>query len=130
MERPLFPYGISNFDKLVSENHVYVDRTWAIEHLERLSTSYHIFLRPRRFGKSLFLSVLEYYYGQEHRDKFERLFGRYYIGQQPTPRANQYLVLKFDFSAVLTQKPEQVLSEFTRRVQRQLLTFLLKYDRQ
>ncbi len=130
MDRPSFPYGVSNFATLVEGNYVYVDRTAHIAALERLSSRYHIFLRPRRFGKSLFLSVLEHYYGREYRDEFEVLFGKYYIGQHPTPRANRYLVLKFDFSAVLTKSPEHLLEEFTRRVKRQTLAFLLKYHGQ
>jgi hypothetical protein len=84
------PYGVSYFEKLITENYYYVDRTAYIEKLEQASEPYIFFLRPRRFGKSLFVSILWYYYGLEFADKFSTLFGKYYIGQHPTPKANSY----------------------------------------
>jgi hypothetical protein len=77
--------------------------------LEGQNNPFQFYLRPRKFGKSLFVSMLEHYYGQQHKADFERNFGRFYIGQQPTPLANQYLVLKFDFSGVPTDNREQVM---------------------
>ena len=74
------PYGISNFETLIKRGQYYVDRTEYIKRLESYFSSYLFFVRPRRFGKSLFLSVLEYYYGIEYQEKFERLFGPDYIG--------------------------------------------------
>ncbi|RMG28993.1 MAG: AAA family ATPase, partial [Bacteroidetes bacterium] len=65
------PYGISNFETLVERGQYYIDRSMYIEQLENFFSSYLFFVRPRRFGKSLFLSVLEYYYGLEYRDRFE-----------------------------------------------------------
>jgi hypothetical protein len=59
-----------------------------------------IFLRPRRFGKSLLLSMLEHYYDLNRADRFESLFGALAVGQNPTPLHNQYFVLKWDFSLV------------------------------
>jgi hypothetical protein len=88
------PYGQSNF-KNIAEEFYYVDRTMYIEHLEGQNNRFQFYLRPRKFGKSLFVSMLEHYYGQQHKADFQRNFGRFYIGQQPTPLANAYLVLSF-----------------------------------
>ncbi len=100
------PYGISNFARLVRDGYYFVDRTNYIEQLEKLGEPYLFFLRPRRFGKTLLLSVLEHYYAKAHKGEFEQLFGGYYIGTNPTPSANKYLVLKFDFSGVNTKTQE------------------------
>ncbi|MCS7074063.1 MAG: AAA family ATPase, partial [Bacteroidia bacterium] len=62
MNRVKFPYGVSNFEKIVRQDNVFVDKTVYIEKLEQSNENYVSFLRPRRFGKSLWLSVLEYYY--------------------------------------------------------------------
>ncbi len=106
------PYGISNFETLVNRGQYYVDRTPYIEQLEEFFSSYLFFVRPRRFGKSLFISLLEYYYGIQYKEKFDKLFGQYYIGQNPTPLANQYLILKFDFSRIDTSSFENTLHSF------------------
>jgi len=79
------PYGISNFEKLITENYIYIDRTNYVEMLESIPEKYLLFIRPRRFGKTLFLSVLDYYYNILHADKFDKLFGNLYIGKNPTP---------------------------------------------
>ena len=111
------PYGISSYEKLITDGCYYIDRTGYIELLERLGEPYLFMVRPRRFGKSLFLSTLEYYYGLEHKDKFEALFGNYYIGKHPTPQANSYLVLKLSFSAINTDTPQTTYQDFLRNVQ-------------
>jgi hypothetical protein len=92
MAKVKFPYGVSDFSIIANDGYAYVDRTRFLEHLDDLNTRYHSFLRPRRFGKSLALSVMEHYYGKVHKDRFEQLFGPYYIGQNPTSRANSYIV--------------------------------------
>ncbi|MCO6487262.1 MAG: AAA family ATPase [Phaeodactylibacter sp.] len=122
------PYGISNFETLVSNGYLYVDRTPYIEVLESLNQRYLFFVRPRRFGKSLFLSVLEYYYGLQYKDKFEQLFGKYHIGRHPTASANQYLILKFDFSQLDTSSFENTYQSFLGNVKDSALTFLGLYD--
>ena len=71
------PYGISNFESLRTEGYIYIDKTSYIETLEKIDSKYIFFIRPRRFGKSLFLSTLEHYYDINSRDKFQRLFGTY-----------------------------------------------------
>ncbi len=122
------PYGISNFEMLVERGQYYIDRTMYLEQLEDFFSSYLFFVRPRRFGKSLFLSVLEYYYGLQYKDKFERLFGQYYIGQHPTALANQYLILKFDFSQMDTSSFENTYQSFLQNVKHGVLQFLGEYS--
>nr|VFK40724.1 MAG: Predicted AAA-ATPase [Candidatus Kentron sp. SD]VFK46231.1 MAG: Predicted AAA-ATPase [Candidatus Kentron sp. SD] len=94
-----FPYGISDFDSLITRKFHYVDRTDQIPLLERAGDQL-LFLRPRRFGKSLLLSMLENYYDLNKADRFEELFGHLAIGKNPTPEHNRYFVLKWDFSEV------------------------------
>ena len=77
------PYGESNFKKVISQGFIYIDKTAYIAKLENHG-SYHFLLRPRRFGKSLFISMLEHYYDVQRTDEFAALFGKLYIGQHPT----------------------------------------------
>ena len=94
-----FPYGICDFEKILTNGYFYVDRTDKIPLIEDTG-EYLLFLRPRRFGKSLVLSMLENYYDIAKAKKFELLFGSFAIGQTPTPKHNQYFVMNWDFSAV------------------------------
>ncbi|MDL1964913.1 MAG: AAA family ATPase [Deltaproteobacteria bacterium] len=93
-----FPYGISDFKSLITEGYFYCDRTDKIPLLE--NTKSQLFIRPRRFGKSLVLSMLENYYDVAKKDEFEAIFGGLKIGKNPTKLRNSYFILKFDFSCV------------------------------
>ena len=93
-----FPYGIADFAKIISEGCYYCDRTHAIPALEQ--TQSQLFIRPRRFGKSLLLSMLENYYDIARKDQFEALFGKLAIGRQTTAWHNHYFILRWDFSCV------------------------------
>ena len=97
-----FPYGLSDFATLINEGYFYQDRTDRIPLLEEAGRQL-IFIRPRRFGKSLLLSMLEHYYDANRADQFATLFGPLAIGQHPTPLRNQYFVMKWDFSLVKAQ---------------------------
>ena len=94
-----FPYAIRDFYALITEGYLYLDRTDRIPVMEALGKEV-LFLRPRRFGKSLWLSTLMNYYDVAKAADFDRLFGQLAIGQQPTPLHNQYLVMRWDFSEV------------------------------
>ncbi len=94
-----FPYGIADFHAIRNEGYFYVDRTDRIPLIEEAGKQL-LFLRPRRFGKSLWLSTLENYYDLARADDFERLFSGLKIGQNPTLRHNRYFVLKLNFSVV------------------------------
>jgi len=97
-----FPYGNSDFYRIRTNNYFYVDRSSHIRLIEDAGDQL-LFLRPRRFGKSLLLSMLENYYDVAKAAEFERLFGALAIGQNPTEKHNQYLVMKWDFSMVNAQ---------------------------
>jgi len=94
-----FPYSISDFYDIITEKYFYIDRTDRIPQIEEAG-KHLLFLRPRRFGKSLLLSMLKNYYDIAKADEFEQLFGNLAIGSKPTVRHNQYFVLEWDFSAV------------------------------
>ena len=97
-----FPYGLSDFATLITERYFYQDRTDRIPLLEDTGRQL-LFIRPRRFGKSLLLSMLEHYYDLNRAAQFDALFGHLAIGQNPTPLHNQYFVMKWDFSLVKAQ---------------------------
>lgn len=120
------PYGQSNFKNVATEFY-YVDRTAYIEQLEGLASRFLFYLRPRKFGKSLFISMLGHYYGEEWKGEFGRLFGKYYIGKNPTPLANRYLALNFDFSGILTDTRELVFQQFANKVKFGILAFFSAY---
>jgi hypothetical protein len=121
------PYGISNFPKLVTEGYHFVDRTLFIAQIEAMNEPYLFFLRPRRFGKSLFISLLHCYYGLEYQAEFDQLFGAYAIGQRPTPLVHQYLVLRLDFSKINTQTPQSTFIGFLENVKQGISNFLNVY---
>jgi len=93
------PYEISDFEKIRLNAFTYIDRTDHIPHIENVG-QYLLLLRPRRFGKSLWLSTLKNYYDINKKDLFDPMFSGLWIGQQPTMLANQYFVLEWDFSCV------------------------------
>jgi len=127
MTKKKIPYGVSNFEKIINDNYYFVDKTKYIELTENLNEPNLFFLRPRKFGKSLFISLLQYYYGIEHKDKFDKLFSEYYIGKKPTPKANSYYILKFDFSGIDTQDTTTTYNGFRHSVKNSIELFLRTY---
>ncbi len=123
-----FPYGLRNFYDLITENYFYVDRTAHIQTIEDFGKEL-IFLRPRRFGKSLLLSMLENYYDVAKADEFERLFGHLAIGKNPTPKHNQYLVMTWDFSLVKAAGDITAIEKaLYNRVNHAIADFAIRYD--
>ena len=98
-EAKRIPYGMMNFVAVREDNCYYVDKTRYIEKVEK-ANKYFFFIRPRRFGKSLTMSMLRHYYDINQTDKFERLYGDLYIGKHPTPNYNKYLILYLNFAVV------------------------------
>lgn len=94
-------YGVSDFVRMRTEGAYYIDRTAYIRELEK--TSYVMFLRPRRFGKSLLVSMLQCYYDVHYADRFDELFGGLAIHDNPTPEHGKYLILDFNFTGVEKQ---------------------------
>ena len=121
------PYGISDFPRLIREEYYYVDKTRYIELLER-QPPYLFLIRPRRFGKSLFLAMLETYYGIDYADRFDELFGGLYIGRNPTRARNRYLILRFNFSEVKAD-PDKVEELFGTYCCMVIKNFILRYER-
>ena len=121
------PYGTSNFETIRTENYAYVDKTRFIELLEKESNKYQFFIRPRKFGKSLFLSLLTNYYDIQKSAKFEQLFGDLYIGKNPTPRKNSYAVMNFNFSGIDTSGEEEFKKSFSWKVQETVVSFITDY---
>jgi len=97
-----FPYGNADFYDIITEKYFYIDRTDRIPLTEEMGKTI-LFLRPRRFGKSLWLSTLRNYYDVNRADEFEKLFGHLAIGQNPTATHNRYFILKWNFSKIETQ---------------------------
>ena len=98
-EAKRIPYGMMNFVAVREDNCYYVDKTRYIEKVER-ANKYFFFIRPRRFGKSLTMSMLRHYYDINQTDKFERLYGDTYIGKHPTLNHNKYLIIYLNFAVV------------------------------
>ena len=122
------PYGISNYEELVEDEYYYVDKTMYIEKMENLAEKRILFLRPRKFGKTLFTSTLENYYDFKKADKFEKLYGNTYIGKHPTKLKNSYHILKFNFSGIDTSNQETTMLGFKSKVQSSIRFFVEKYN--
>ncbi len=93
------PYGIFDFETVIRQNQYYVDKTMFLPALEKQPSNV-FFIRPRRFGKSIFLSMLHAYYDCKKKDQFQELFGNLWVGKHPTPLQGKYQVLHLDFSHV------------------------------
>ena len=122
------PYGISNFEELITEDYYYVDKTKYIEKLESLPEKRIMFLRPRKFGKTLFTSVIENYYDKNRVEKFEKLFKNTYIGKNPTKLKNSYCILRFNFSGIDTSTEEATIRGFKNEVASSIEVFIHRYN--
>lgn len=91
------PYGISDFNRIINENYYFVDKTPYLPLIEQMP-SYLFLIRPRRFGKSLFLNMMRTYYDILQKDHFDEYFGHLWVGNHPTNQRNRFQVLYFDFS--------------------------------
>jgi len=121
------PYGISNYEELIEDNYYFVDKTAYIEKLENLAEKRIMFLRPRKFGKTLFTSVLENYYDIKKIDKFEKLYGETYIGKNPTSLKNSYHILRFNFSGIDTTTIESTIKGFKSKIIASIKLFIEQY---
>ena len=124
--RKRIPYGMQNFEDVMERDCYYVDKTPFIEKIEE-SNMYFFFFRPRRFGKSLTLSMLENYYDINKKDKFESLFGKLYIGENPTPERNSYLILHLNF-AIKIGELDDYKKEFNNYCNTQFNIFANNYS--
>ena len=120
------PYGVINWAELVHECFI-VDNTRYIRELELIKTP--VFLRPKRFGKSVVCSMLAHYYDVNLKDRFDELFGRTDIGRNPTPLHNSFLVLQFDFSTVQVGTLAEIERNFWENVKGSVGCFAVKYGK-
>jgi hypothetical protein len=120
------PYGLTDYERISTENYYYVDKTSYLKDVEGAG-NYLFFIRPRRFGKSLFLSTMESYYDIKKTDKFDLFYNGTHIHENPTPEKNQYLVLKFNFSGV-EPHPQKIESSFLNNIRTMVKSFLYKYS--
>ena len=118
------PYGVINWAELVRECFI-VDNTRYIRELEAIKTP--VFLRPKRFGKSVVCSMLAHYYDINLKDRFEELFGQTDIGRNPTPLRNSFLVLQFDFSTVQVGSLAEIEERFWQNVKGAVSYLTVKY---
>ncbi len=120
------PYGLSNFKDVATQHYTYIDKTNYIAELEQVG-KHLVFLRPRRFGKSLFLSSLWYYYDIAYKDEFDSIFGHLSIGKNPTPLKSSYQVLFLEFSGISTESEAAIYRAFTTKIDLALRYNLKQY---
>lgn len=120
------PYGLADYERFIQQNCYYVDNTMYLKAIEEAG-NYLFFIRPRRFGKSLFLSIMEAYYDVYYKERFKELFSTTAIYKQPTEERGLYLVLKFNFSGV-DPAPGKLEASFLNHVRARALLFLRKYS--
>lgn len=122
----LVPYGVADFATVIEQNLYYVDKTMFVPELEKQPRNL-FFIRPRRFGKSIFLSMLYSYYDCTQSHKFQSLFGNLWIGQHPTPLQGKYQVLFLDFSQI-TGNIDKLETKFNSYLSINLDAFVRQYS--
>lgn len=123
------PYKVEDFKKIREEGYIYIDKTKYIETIENQKVL--MYTRPKGFGKSMLTSMLYYYYSVSEKENFEKLFKGTYIYENPTKNRNNYYVLQFDFSGMVTEEISQIeelRKLFNERVIEQLDKFIGRYE--
>ena len=120
------PYGVADFVSVREQNLYYVDKTIYLKELEAQPRNL-FFIRPRRFGKSLLISMMRAYYDKAMVSEFDKLFGDLWVGQHPTPLKNRYQVLYLDFSQV-GGSIDQLEKNFEEYFAMTLNAFMRKYQ--
>ena len=128
MAASIIGYSQADFKTLITENKLYIDRTAFLEKMENHSNPNLIFVRPRRFGKSLWLSILQYYYGVQYKDMFDTLFGNLAIGQNPTPLRNSYMILRMQFAGIDVETDKSTYQGFRANVLTGILSCMGSYS--
>ena len=123
------PIGVINFKELIEQNDYYVDKTMYLEKLENTGMTL-FYLRPGKFGKSLFTSMMFYYYDVKSKKLFNHLFKDTYVYQNPTKERNNYYVIKFDFSGMSSAEKsnEELEMEFKEKVVDGIRNFCIHYE--
>lgn len=120
------PYGVADFQRVITQDYYYVDKTMFLPALEEQPNNI-IFIRPRRFGKSLFLNMLRAYYDCKKKEDFQTLFGKLWIGQHPTPLQGNFQIMYMDFSQV-GGTIEDVEKRFNFYAGERINTFVNRYE--
>lgn len=121
------PYGITDFNLIRTENYYYVDKTSFLPLIEQVAR-YFFLIRPRRFGKSLLINMMMWYYDINRKESFNTLFGDLYIGQHPTSEQGRYLILNFNFAEV-NPDPALMMESFERHCNTRFDAFIKNYAR-
>ncbi|WP_406043305.1 AAA family ATPase, partial [Succinimonas sp.] len=122
------PDSLTRFAAIIDENYAFVDKTRFIEVYEQSKKMVSMFLRPRRFGKTMFTELLRYYYDIALKEDADRLFKDKYIASHPTPLKNSYYVLQFDFSGIGSNgSVNDIMDDFRKKVINGIADFLLRY---
>lgn len=125
------PYTLTNFKDIVTEGYYYVDKTMYLPELEKYK--HPVFLRPRRFGKSLFTEMLRYYYDIKYKESFDKIFGNLWIGKNPTPNRNKYFFLRLRFSGMgawSENEPNFVERQFNDYIRTAVYDFFTYYSKE
>ncbi|MGD2084729.1 MAG: AAA family ATPase [Candidatus Aminicenantes bacterium] len=120
------PYGISDYERFRTENYYYVDKTSYLKNLAKVGR-YLFFIRPRRFGKSLFISIIESYYDIFYKDRFDEFFKGLWIYDHPTDERGKYLVLSLNFS-VVEPDLDKMETSFHNHIQDAAVAFIQRYS--
>ncbi len=120
------PYGVSDFEAINAKNEYYIDKTSFIPEIEK--TDFVFLIRPRRFGKSLFLSTLHSYYDINRKDRFEEFYQNTWILENPTESRGKYMIMFFNFSAVSKDK-NKVQGSFNSHCVNVIGEFLFRYEK-
>ncbi|WP_406037593.1 AAA family ATPase, partial [Succinimonas sp.] len=123
------PIAMTDFKKIIEKNYAFVEKTRFLEVYENSGTTVSMFLRPRRFGKTMFTELLRYYYDIALKEEADRLFKGKYIASHPTPRKNSYYVLQFDLSGVDTHSSDSLTRTFIKRVLFGISDFFARYPK-
>jgi hypothetical protein len=125
--KSIIGYAQADFQTLIKDKNLYIDRTDYIRAIENHSNRNLLFVRPRRFGKSLWISILQYYYGLEYKDKFDTLFGHLAIGQNPTPLRNSFIILRLQFAGIGIETDALIFYGFRKNVEAGILDCMRSY---
>ena len=124
------PYGITDYKSLITEDYYYVDKTMYLEKLENLSNKNIVYLKPRRFGKTLFTSMMYYYYDINSKNLYDDLYKNTYIYNHETKNKNNYYILKFDFSGmtVISNNKDSIMNAFSEKIYNGINDFIIHYN--
>ena len=121
------PYGDYSFETFNKENAAFVDKTGFIEVIDNLDTKYPVLLRPRRFGKSTFVQMLDYFYDIAKKDQYDEVFRGTKIHEKNLPSHNTYHVISFEFSEIIGKTADELIKKFSSNILGSIRDFRTRY---